>query len=169
MSLATRPPVRVTAELVPPPDLEALRRFARLLDEQFLIPGTERRFGVDALVGLVPGIGDLIGAALSTWIVIAAIRHRVPTTTIVRMLWNIAADEIVGTIPVIGDVFDVLFKENVLNVEMVLRDRDPSRPPRAWSEIAFAGTVLGIVILAMSVGTLVVLGFAIGRFLWHSG
>jgi hypothetical protein len=169
MSLVNRPAVRVTAELVPPPDLEALRRFARLLDEQFLIPGTERRFGVDALVGLVPGIGDLIGAALSTWIVLAAIRHRVPTTTIVRMLWNIAADEIVGTIPVIGDVFDVLFKENVMNVDMVLRDRDPSRPPRAWSEIAFAGTVLGIVILAMSVGTLIVLGFAIGRFLWHSG
>jgi len=169
MSVVVRPPVRVNAELVPPPDLEALRRFARLLDEQFVVPGTSRRFGLDALIGLVPGIGDLIGAVLSTWIVIAAIRHRVPTATIVRMLWNIAADEVVGTVPVIGDVFDVLFKENVLNVELVMRDRDPSRPPRAWSEIAFAGTALGIVILAMSLGTLVVLAFAIGRFLSHPG
>jgi hypothetical protein len=169
VSLVERPPVRVTAELVAPSDLEALRRFARLLDEQFVVPGTSRRFGLDALIGLVPGIGDLIGAALSIWIVLAAIRHRVPTATIVRMLWNIAADEVVGTVPVIGDLFDVLFKENVLNVGLVMRDRDPSRPPRAWSEIAFVGTVLAVLILSLSLGTLLILGFAIGRFLWHSG
>jgi hypothetical protein len=165
MSALSRPVVPVTGEPVLPRDLAALRRFAGLLDDQFVIPGTDKRFGLDALVGLVPGIGDVVGAVLSAWIVVGAVRHRVPVKILVRMLGNVAADEIVGTIPVLGDVFDLLFKENVANVEMLLRHRDASRPPRAWREIGVGALALAGVVVGLSLATLFFVIFAVARLM----
>ena len=79
-----------------PADLVALRRFAFLMDEAFVLPGTRIRVGIDAILGLIPGIGDIIGAALSTWIIAGALRHRVPPLVIARMVFNVAVDLIFG-------------------------------------------------------------------------
>jgi hypothetical protein len=131
-----------------PPDLRALRRFARLMDEAFPIPGTRKRFGVDAALGLVPVVGDAVAALLSLWIVFGALRHRVPARKILRMLFNILLDAAVGAIPVLGDIFDFLYEENTINLQLLLRYRDRRRPPRTPSQIAGTATLIVGAVLA---------------------
>jgi hypothetical protein len=134
-----------------PKDLLALRRFAFVLDHLFRIPGTRIRFGVDALLGLIPGIGDVIGSLLATWIIAGALRHRVRARTIVRMVFNIVIDLVVGEVPVIGDVFDFLYEENMMNMRLLEAHRDRTRPPRSLLSIAFilAGVVAFVVFIAL--------------------
>jgi hypothetical protein len=146
-----------------PPDLVALRKFAYLMDEAVAIPGTGRRVGLDAGLGLIPGVGDAIAALLSTWIVVGALRHRVPLRKVIRMILNILVDLVIGEIPLIGDIFDFLFEENLMNLQLLLRYRDRSLPPRSlW---AIAGSVVSVflVILAANV---VVLAAVIAAVLW---
>ncbi|HEV7921590.1 MAG TPA: DUF4112 domain-containing protein [Thermoanaerobaculia bacterium] len=131
-----------------PPDLRALRRFARLMDEEFPIPGTRKRFGVDAALGLVPVVGDVIAALLSLWIVFGALRHRVPTRKVLRMLFNILLDAAVGAVPILGDIFDFLFEENTINLQLLLRYRDRRRPPRTPSQVAGTATLIVAGVLA---------------------
>jgi len=134
-----------------PADLVALRRFARFMDEAVAIPGTKMRFGADAALGLIPGVGDLIAGLLSTWIIFGALRYRVPTRKILRMIVNVLLDIGLGEIPIIGDIFDFLFEENVMNMQMLLRYRDRTRPPRRFHEIAAAAffTVMVVMIFAL--------------------
>ena len=136
-----------------PQDLLALRRFAFMMDHAFLIPGTRIRFGLDALLGLIPGIGDVIGGIMSTWIIAGALRHRVPSRYIARMVLNIAIDLFFGAVPVAGDVFDFLYEENIKNMRLLEAHRVRSRPPRSGSEIALilTGIVAFIVILALAI------------------
>ncbi len=146
-----------------PPDLMALTRFARLMDEAVAVPGTNRRVGLDAAIGLIPGVGDVVGALLSTWIVIGALRWRVPMWRVARMVANILIDLAFGSVPIIGDIFDFLFEENVMNLKMLLRYRDRLRPPRSMTEIA--GTTI-IVILVILGFALVILGAMLAVVLW---
>lgn len=134
-----------------PKDLLALRNFATLLDEAIPIPGTRRKIGLDAGLGLIPGVGDAIGAFLSAWILLGALRHRVPLPKIGRMLVNIFIDLGVGSIPVIGDLFDFFFQENMMNLRILMESRDRSRPPRRTAEIAGAAffVFLGIAGMAL--------------------
>lgn len=94
-------------------------KLATLLDSQFVIPGTKIRFGLDGLLGLVPGIGDTIALGLSLLIVVEAIRRGVRRRVIARMLFNVGIDWLIGLIPVLGDVFDVAFKANLLNLRLL--------------------------------------------------
>jgi hypothetical protein len=149
-----------------PRDLVALRRFARLMDEQFVIPGTRMRFGLDAALGLVPGIGDFIGGVLSTWVIVGALRHRVPARIIVRMVWNIAVDLIFGAVPLAGDVFDFLWEENMKNMRLLERYRDRRRPPRSASSIAL---VTAAIIAFFAVLVFVLFGLLIALVLWLVG
>ena len=135
-----------------PRDLEALRRFAYLMDEAVAIPGTGRRVGVDAAIGLIPGVGPVAGGVLSAWIVIGALRHRVPALTIARMLFNIVLDVTIGAIPFAGDVFDWLWEENVMNLQLLLKHRDRSRPPRSAGQIAGSATLILAIILLFALG-----------------
>lgn len=149
-----------------PKDLAALRRFATLMDEEFRIPGVGTRIGLDALLGFVPGVGDAGGALLSSWIILGALRHRVPAPQILRMVLNVTLDTVVGTVPVLGDVFDILFKENVDNVELILRHRDPTRPPRTAVGIWLSASGIAAFLIALFMVMLLVVGRA---FSWLTG
>src|SRR5580765_501659 len=100
---------------------------ARLLDTAFVIPGTNIRFGLDALIGLVPGIGDAITTVMSLYIVNEARALGAPRLLIARMLGNVALDGLVGAIPVLGDAFDVAFRANRRNMALLLGYLDRSR------------------------------------------
>src|SRR6185295_17215121 len=98
-----------------------LDALANLLDTAFIIPGTNIRFGFDALIGLVPGIGDTITTLISLYIVHEARQLGAPPHLIARMLGNVAIDGIVGAVPLFGDAFDVFWRANRRNVKL-LRD-----------------------------------------------
>jgi len=102
---------------------------AVLLDTAFIVPGTNFRFGFDALVGLVPGIGDALTTALSLWLVKEAHALGAPRHLIARMLGNIAIDGVVGAVPFLGDVFDLVWKSNRRNLYLLRRhiERESSR------------------------------------------
>jgi hypothetical protein len=92
---------------------------AQLLDNALLIPGLNRRVGLDALIGLVPGIGDAVSALLSAYIVWEARRLGLPRWKIARMIGNVAIDTAIGAIPFAGDAFDMVFKANMRNLRIV--------------------------------------------------
>jgi hypothetical protein len=102
-------------------ELARLRAIARLFDQAFALPGTRYRFGVDALFGLVPGLGDLVGAVVAAYALHVARTLRVPAAIQLHMLGNIAIDALVGSIPLLGDLFDFVFKAQTRN--MALLDR----------------------------------------------
>lgn len=96
-----------------------LEQLAWLLDNSIRVPFTKRRIGIDSVVGLVPGIGDAIGGLLSTWIVFQGMRLRVPFFTIAHMIMNVAVEVVVGFIPFLGDLFDMGWKANHRNVQLL--------------------------------------------------
>ncbi len=102
-------------------DLARVRTLARILDTAISIPGTRVRLGADALLGLLPGAGDALGAGLAAYPVVVALRHRLPRTVVLRLLGNIALDALAGTVPVLGDLFDIGFKANVRNQRLIER------------------------------------------------
>jgi hypothetical protein len=137
-----------------PQDLLALRKFAFMMDQAFPIPGTRIRVGLDAVLGLIPGIGDVIGGILSTWIIAGALRHRVPGRIIARMVLNIAIDLFFGAVPVAGDVFDFLYEENIKNMRLLEAHRVRTRPPRSGSDIALILTAIIAFIVLLALGLL---------------
>ncbi|MBD2745156.1 DUF4112 domain-containing protein [Microvirga sp. BT688] len=92
---------------------------ANLMDSAFLIPGLNRRVGLDAVLGLVPGIGDALSAAISSYIIWEARQLGLPRWKIARMIGNVAVDTAIGAIPFAGDVFDVVFKSNQRNLRII--------------------------------------------------
>lgn len=98
-----------------------LEAFAHLMDTAFVIPGINRRVGLDALIGLVPVVGDVAGMLLSSYIVYEARRLGVPRWLIARMALNVAFDGVVGAVPLAGDIFDAAFKANRRNVRLLRR------------------------------------------------
>lgn len=96
-----------------------LELLANLLDAAIVIPGTRVTFGIDALAGLVPGIGDVATGLVSLWIVKEAHRLGAPRDVVVKMVVNCAIDVLVGSVPVAGDVFDVLWRANIRNVALL--------------------------------------------------
>ena len=137
-----------------------LEQLAWLLDNSIRVPFTNRRIGLDSLVGLVPGIGDAVGGLMSTWILFQGMRLRVPWFTFMRMVVNVAVEVVVGFIPVVGDLFDMGWKANQRNVELLSDYLD--RPV----ETARSSVVLMMCVLLM----LIVVGVAtVGLGLWLFG
>ncbi len=89
------------------------------LDNQFRIPGTETRFGLDFIIGLVPGAGDIASLGISSVLVLTMVRYGASGRVILQMLWNIFLDTTVGAIPILGDIFDLYFKSNRRNFELL--------------------------------------------------
>ena len=101
--------------------LARLEALAKLLDVAFILPGTNIRYGIDGLIGLIPVVGDIITTAISLWLVREARALGAPWHITARMLANVAVDGVVGIVPVAGDAFDVMFRANVRNVRLLRR------------------------------------------------
>ena len=142
-------------------DTDAKRQvedLARLLDSQFRIPGTDRRFGVDWLLGLVPGIGDAAGLALSTGVIVKAIGLGARGATVGRMVMNVVIDAVFGSVPVLGWVFDFAFKANNRNVALLERHlADPSATATASSAAIRRTIIAALVALVLAVVALAAL------------
>lgn len=147
-----------------PRELERLRTLARLLDSAMQIPGTRIRFGLDALIGLVPGIGDAIGAVFSAYIIYQAARLGASRTTLVRMLANVGLDTIVGEIPLLGDLFDVGWKSNIRNLDLLEQHIEQPAAARAGSRRVLLWLGAGLFILLVAV---IALGILVANFVWE--
>lgn len=146
-------------------DLTRARTLARLLDSAVGIPGTPLRIGIDAVLGLIPGAGDMVAAALGGYIVLAAVRHGAPRAVVVRMLANIGIDTVLGSIPVIGDVFDVAYKSNIRNAELLERYATQPEQVVASTRRRQIIVVAALILLVLATGLLTFLAF---RFVWRA-
>src|SRR5918998_511109 len=99
----------------------SLDQLSRWMDGLFRIPGVGWRFGMDAIIGLVPGVGDVATSLVSFYILAAAVRYRVPKITLLRMGLNLGLDYVLGSVPILGDLFDAWWKSNQKNVELLKR------------------------------------------------
>lgn len=124
--------------------IEDLRRWAALLDSAFRVPGTKMRFGLDPIIGLIPGLGDMVSPAMAVLILWHGARVKVPKVVLARMVINALIDAGVGTIPVIGDLFDFGWKSNQWNLELLERHAQGNRQPSAgdWLFVSLCALVL---------------------------
>ena len=142
-----------------------MRSLSTLLDNAIRVPGTSIGFGIDPILGLIPGGGDILGGVLSIYIVFEAFKLGLPRETLITMVSNIALETITGTVPVFGDIFDVAWKANVKNVEL-LEDyvNSPELGEKAdpWFVFLLLGGLLLLIILIAIVG-IAVLAFIFNR------
>ncbi|MFZ1940832.1 MAG: DUF4112 domain-containing protein [Terracidiphilus sp.] len=126
---------------------ETLRKLEILLDEAFRVPGTSFRFGIDGVIGLVPGLGDVLAGLLSLIIPLAAWIRGVPYITLLRMAANLGIGVLVGTIPIFGDIFDVVWKANRRNYRLLCRHLgEPKQHTwRDWVFLLLLGAVLAVI------------------------
>jgi len=126
---------------------QTLQRLEILLDEAFRVPGTQIRFGIDGIIGLVPGLGDVLAGLLSLVIPVAAWVRGVPYVTLVRMAANLGIGVLVGTIPIFGDIFDIAWKPNRRNYRLLQRHLGEPRQHtwRDWSFLLVLGAGLALV------------------------
>jgi NAD/NADP transhydrogenase beta subunit len=134
---------------------ENLDLLSRLLDSWFRIPGTSIRFGLDGIIGLVPGIGDILAGLASSIIILAAWARGAAYVTIARMLVNLALDVIIGTVPFFGDVFDIAWKANRRNYALLTRHLEQPRRQQ-WRDWLFLAAVAVVVIAILAVPVLFV-------------
>lgn len=114
-----RPAPRPAAGPAPAPVPRDIEQLARLLDDRFRVPIVGWRVGIDGLVGLIPGVGDIASAVVAAYIIYRARRLGVPLRVRARMAWNVALDMLLGAVPVAGDVFDFAWKANRRNLRLV--------------------------------------------------
>ena len=146
--------------------LDRLRRISWWLDESIWLPGTRFRIGLDPLLGLVPGLGDAAGALLSAAILVEAVRRKVPRLTLVRMAVNIILDTSVGSVPVVGDVFDAAWKSNARNLQLLERHSNESLVAQRADRLVVSSLFGALVLLcAALLFGFVVLTSAVLRFL----
>lgn len=132
----------------------ALRKWAYLLDAAFRVPGTGMRFGLDPIVGIIPGAGDFVTGVFAVVMLLHAVRLRVPKVVLARMLVNSATDLLAGSVPLIGDLFDAGYKANLRNLALLERHARPGVRP-ATSDYVVVSVLIAILLLAGIVPILV--------------
>ena len=137
---------------------KSLDDLAWLMDDMFRIPGIGWRIGLDALVGLIPGFGDTATSLASFYILASAVRYGVPKVTILRMALNIGIDYAVGSLPVVGDLFDAWWKSNQMNVDLVRKratvSADEARKGKTSDWLFVGAIMLGLAALAIGAAAL---------------
>jgi NAD/NADP transhydrogenase beta subunit len=148
-------------------DDDNLDLLSHVLEDCFRIPGTRIRFGIDGIIGLIPGLGDIITGLAACIIVVAAWFRGVPYITLVRMLVNVAIDIVIGAIPFIGDVFDIAWKANRRNYKLLTRHlAEPHHHTwRDWIVLLLMTGTIGLILLA----PILVLGWLIMHFVHGLG
>lgn len=131
-------------------DLKKMETLARVMDSQFRIPGTDFRFGLDGIIGLIPGAGDLSTFAVSGYMLTVMAKNGASGFVLARMVLNILVDVIIGMIPFIGDLFDFVFKANTRNLRLMQQYyRDGRHRGSAWKVIVPVLVILFLIILAL--------------------
>lgn len=140
---------------------ESLDHIAGVLDDMFRIPGTKIRFGLDAIVGWIPGIGDAFAGVASFIIVFAAWQRGAPGITLARMVLNVGLETMIGAVPVVGDLFHIAWKCNRRNYKLLMRVRQAPRTPttRDW---------LVVVLIVLAIAAVVVTPLALLFWFFHS-
>ncbi|NEU73458.1 DUF4112 domain-containing protein [Hassallia byssoidea VB512170] len=115
--------------------LNRIRKLSRLMDTSIGIPGTRFRFGLDPILGLVPGAGDLISTAFSAYIIYLATRVGIPNQDLRQMIFNVGLEAVVGTVPLVGDMFDAVYKSNIRNLAILEKHLTAVEPE--FSKVAF--------------------------------
>jgi hypothetical protein len=130
---------------MPGKELDRLRTMARVLDDWVRVPGTRFRIGLDALIGLIPGAGDVVTGAASVYALLAAARLGAPPSVVVRMAGNIVVDLVIGALPVLGDLFDAGWKSNRRNLALLERLTEDRRAATTSSRAVVAAAVVLVV------------------------
>jgi hypothetical protein len=139
--------------------IDQLRQWSRLMDSAYRVPGTRFRFGLDPIIGLIPGAGDLATSSFSAIVLYRAFRLGVPRVVLIRMMLNILIDLLAGAVPVVGDVFDFAWKSNSLNLALLERHERPGVKPSSgdWAVVLLAGVLIAGA-LALVLLSVVVMG-----------
>jgi len=155
--MARRAPLPATDTIgtLDPARVERLRRLAVLLDDSIPIPGTRFRIGIESIVGLLPGAGDLAGGAFSLYILLQAARMGVPRPLLARMATNLVVDVVVGAVPILGDLFDAGFKANMRNLDLL--ERHAQRPVASTRSSRRFVALLAVLVGCCAVGAVAVL------------
>jgi hypothetical protein len=147
---------------------ESLDTLSHYLDGLFRVPGTGWRFGLDALIGLIPNVGDISTSLVSFYILIAGVRYGVPKITLVRMAFNIGLDYVIGAIPFIGDAFDFFWKSNKQNMDLI-RERGTGRGTGTTGDWLFVILMI-LILLGLLAGSIFIsllilgyLGYQLGQ------
>ena len=153
---------------------KSLDRLGWLMDDLFRVPVLGWRFGLDALIGLIPGFGDTTTSLVSFYILVAAVRYRVPKVTILRMGLNIAIDYAVGSLPLVGDLFDAWWKSNQMNLDLLKRRAGVSTADaetgRAGDWLFVGAIIVGLIALALGSAVVsVFLLFKLGQLIGSAG
>ncbi len=130
--------------------LETLRHWSYLLDEAFRIPGTRFRFGWDPIIGLFPGLGDMLTGLFSCLILLQGFRMRLPKVVQARMVFNVLIDVVVGSLPLVGDLFDFAWKSNKMNMRLLERHAYEQTKPTVGDWI-FVGVMISLLVLCVAV------------------
>jgi hypothetical protein len=157
------PPLSQLPSIAESASNEQLNLIATWLDDRFVIPGTRIRFGLDALIGWIPGIGDALAAFASLFIVLAAWKRGAARITLIRMLLNLSVENTLGAIPIIGDFAHVAWKANRRNYNLLLRDQQ-SRRRHTWQDWLFvSGACVVMCLLFLAPFMLVIYLFKLHR------
>jgi hypothetical protein len=149
-----------SSPVLSPPIDQHLERIALLMDRSVRIPGTDIRFGLDPVIGFFfPVAGDAIGAIVSAYIVLVSVRYGLPKIVIARMVFNIAADFVVGSIPFVGDAADFVWKVNTRNLRL-LNKFASGRRGSFWSDWAWVFVLFGV-LFGLILGALILIYYAL--------
>jgi Domain of unknown function (DUF4112) len=143
--------------------LRELRAWAELLDSRFRIPGTQIRFGLDPILSLIPGVGELASPAFTVLLLVQGLRQRVPKVVLFRMVVNALLDALIGAIPVAGNIGDIFWRANIVNLALLERHAQPGRAPTP-GDYAFVWAMAAI--LGLLVAIPVIIGVLLMSWLW---
>ncbi len=133
---------------------ESLESLSRYLDNWVKIPVVGWRFGLDAVIGLIPNVGDTLTSFASFYILIAGVRYGVPKITLLRMAFNIGLDYVVGSIPFVGDAFDFFWKSNKRNMDLI-RERGTGKDEGTTGDYFFVGLII-LILIAILIASILV-------------
>jgi hypothetical protein len=138
---------------------EHLDHIAAILDDIFRVPGTQMRFGLDFLIGWIPGVGDAVAGIASLIIIVAAWRRGSALVTLARMITNVVLETMLGAVPIVGDAFHIVWKANRRNYRLLLREKNRAQGEKhAWSDVVF--------LVLLLVGVLCLVAAPLGLIIW---